>query len=47
VIVIPSEHLVVARFGVTPNWPLAADGVSRLVSDVVAATGKAKVAGSD
>jgi CubicO group peptidase (beta-lactamase class C family) len=39
VIVIPSEHLVIVRFGVTPNWPLAADGVSQLVSDVIAATG--------
>jgi CubicO group peptidase (beta-lactamase class C family) len=47
VIVIPSQRLVIARFGVTPNWPLAADGVSRLVSDVVAAIGKAKLAGSD
>ncbi len=47
VIVIPSEHLVIARFGKTPNWPLSADGVSRLVSDVVAATGgKAKLAGN-
>ena len=32
VIVIPSEHLVIARFGRSPNWPLDADGVSRLVS---------------
>jgi len=47
VIVIPSQRLVIARFGMTPNWPLAADGVSRLVSDVVAATAKAKLAGSD
>ena len=47
VIVIPSQRLVIARFGVTPNWPLAADGVSRLVSDVVAATATAKLAGSD
>lgn len=47
VIVIPSERLVIARFGVTPNWPLAADGVSRLVADVVAATTRAKLAGSD
>jgi CubicO group peptidase (beta-lactamase class C family) len=39
VIVIPSQHLVIARFGRTVNWPLDADGVSRLVSDVVAATG--------
>ncbi len=39
VIVIPSLHLVIARFGRTVNWPLDADGVSRLVSDVVAATG--------
>jgi CubicO group peptidase (beta-lactamase class C family) len=46
VIVIPSEHLVIVRFGRTANWPLDADGVSRLVVDVVAATsGKAKLAG--
>jgi CubicO group peptidase (beta-lactamase class C family) len=45
VIVIPSEHLVIARFGTTVNWPLDADGVSELVSEVVAATGgKAKIA---
>jgi CubicO group peptidase (beta-lactamase class C family) len=44
VIVIPSQRLVIVRFGVTPNWPLNADGVSRLVSDVVAATGKGHVA---
>lgn len=37
VIVIPSERLVIVRFGVTPNWPLNADGVSDLVRDVVAA----------
>jgi len=39
VIVIPSQHLVIVRFGRTVNWPLAADGVSQLVSDVIAATG--------
>jgi CubicO group peptidase (beta-lactamase class C family) len=44
VIVIPSERLVIARFGRTANWPLDADGVSRLVADVVAATSKAKLA---
>ena len=45
VIVIPSEHLVIARFGATVNWPLDADGVSQLVHDVVAATGeKSKMA---
>jgi CubicO group peptidase (beta-lactamase class C family) len=48
VIVIPSKHLVIARFGKTPNWPLDADGVSRLVSDVVAATGgEGRLAGRD
>jgi CubicO group peptidase (beta-lactamase class C family) len=48
VIVIPSQHLVIARFGRTVNWPLDADGVSRLVSDVVAATGgKEHLAGCD
>jgi CubicO group peptidase (beta-lactamase class C family) len=45
VIVIPSERLVIARFGRTANWPLDADGVSRLVVDVVAATSNAKLAG--
>jgi CubicO group peptidase (beta-lactamase class C family) len=44
VIIVPSERLVIARFGTSPNWPLDADGVSRLVSDVVAATGKGRVA---
>ena len=39
VIVIPSAHLVIARFGATVNWPLDADGVSQLVRDVIAATG--------
>lgn len=47
VIVIPSRHLVIARFGRTVNWPLDADGVSQLVADVIAATGdNAKLAGS-
>jgi CubicO group peptidase (beta-lactamase class C family) len=46
VIVIPSEHLVIVRFGRTVNWPLDADGVSDLVSDVVAAThGDKRLAG--
>ncbi len=40
VIVIPSEHLVIVRLGISPNWP-DVDGVSRLVSDVVAATASA------
>jgi CubicO group peptidase (beta-lactamase class C family) len=45
VIVIPSRHLVIVRLGRTVNWPLAADGVSQLVSDVIAATdGKAQLA---
>jgi CubicO group peptidase (beta-lactamase class C family) len=47
VIVIPSEHLVIARFGRNPNWPLDADGVSDLVSDVVKATKGMKVAGRE
>jgi CubicO group peptidase (beta-lactamase class C family) len=38
VIIIPSEKLVIVRLGRSPNWPPAADGVFRLVSDVVAAT---------
>ncbi|WP_407157197.1 serine hydrolase domain-containing protein [Bradyrhizobium sp. STM 3557] len=47
VIIIPSEHLVIARFGRTVNWPLGADGVSDLVSDVVKATKGMKVAKGD
>jgi CubicO group peptidase (beta-lactamase class C family) len=38
VIIIPSEKLVIVRLGRSPNWPPAADGVFRLVSDVIAAT---------
>jgi CubicO group peptidase (beta-lactamase class C family) len=38
VIVVPSERLVIVRLGLSPNWP-DVDGVSRLVSDVIAATG--------
>ncbi|CAL73985.1 putative Beta-lactamase family protein; putative 6-aminohexanoate-dimer hydrolase [Bradyrhizobium sp. ORS 278] len=38
VIIIPSERLVIARFGRTVNWPPEADGVAELVSDVIAAT---------
>ncbi len=45
VIIIPSQHLVIARFGRTVNFPLNADGVSELVRDVIAATaGKGKLA---
>ena len=45
VIVIPSERLVIVRLGVSPNWP-DVDGVSQLVSDVIAATGsEGKLAG--
>ena len=48
VIIAPSERLVIVRLGTSPNWPLNADGVSRLVSDVVAAIGsKGKVAAGD
>jgi CubicO group peptidase (beta-lactamase class C family) len=47
VIIIPSERLVIVRLGRSPNWPPDSDGVFRLVSDVVAATGgKAKLAGN-
>jgi CubicO group peptidase (beta-lactamase class C family) len=38
VIIIPSERLVIVRFGRSPNWPLDADGVFQLVRDVMAAT---------
>jgi CubicO group peptidase (beta-lactamase class C family) len=45
VIVIPPERLVIVRLGVSPNWP-DVDGVSQLVSDVIAATGsEGKLAG--
>ena len=44
VIVIPSERLVIVRFGVSPNWPPEGDGVFQLVGDVVAAIGKGHVA---
>ncbi len=48
VIVMPSQRLVIARFGRTVNWPLDADGVSQLVRDVIAATSdKAKLAGKE
>ena len=47
VIIVPSERLVVARFGISGNqYDIA--GVSRLVADVVAATGdKGRVASGD
>ncbi|MBN8989314.1 MAG: serine hydrolase [Rhizobiales bacterium] len=46
VIIIPSEKLVIVRLGRSPNGPPEADGVFRLVTDVVAAAGnkKAKLA---
>jgi CubicO group peptidase (beta-lactamase class C family) len=47
VIVIPSERLVIVRFGRTANWPLDADGVSQLVSDVIAATANQSLARGD
>jgi len=47
VIVIPSERLVIVRLGISPNWPPEADGAFQLVSDVVAATGKGRVAAGD
>ena len=48
VVIVPSEKLVIARLGRSPNWPGDADGVFRLVADVIAATsGKAKMAGGN
>ncbi|MBR1270820.1 serine hydrolase [Bradyrhizobium sp. AUGA SZCCT0222] len=48
VIIIPSEKLVIVRLGRSPNGPPEADGVFRLVADVVAAVGdKAKLAGKN
>jgi len=39
VIIVPSERLIVVRFGRSPNLPPEADGVYQLVQDVIAATG--------
>jgi CubicO group peptidase (beta-lactamase class C family) len=48
VVIIPSERLVIARLGRSPNWPPEVDGVFQLVSDVVVATGdKARLAGGN
>jgi CubicO group peptidase (beta-lactamase class C family) len=47
VIVVPSERLVIVRLGRSPNWPVEADGVFDLVRDVVAASGKATLAGGN
>jgi CubicO group peptidase (beta-lactamase class C family) len=43
VIIVPSERLVIARFGTSGNR-YDIEGVSRLVADVIAATGKGRVA---
>jgi CubicO group peptidase (beta-lactamase class C family) len=46
VIIVPSERLVVARLGTSGNqYDIA--GVSRLVADVIAATGKGHMAGGE
>jgi CubicO group peptidase (beta-lactamase class C family) len=48
VIIVPSERLVIVRLGRSPNWPPEADGVFRLVSDVVAVTGnEGRLAGNN
>jgi CubicO group peptidase (beta-lactamase class C family) len=48
VVIVPSEKLVVARLGRSPNWPGDADGVFQLVADVIAATNaRAKLAGGN
>src|SRR5262245_12828251 len=45
VVIVPSEKLVIARFGRSPNWPGDADGVFQLVAEVIAATSaRAKLA---
>ncbi len=43
VIIVPSERLVIARFGISGNQ-YDIEGVSRLVRDIIAATGKGHVA---
>ena len=48
VVIVPSEKLVIARLGRSPNWPGEADGVFQLVADVIAATNaRAKLAGGN
>jgi len=48
VVIVPSEKLVIARLGRSPNWPPEADGVFQLVADVIAATSaRAKLAGGN
>lgn len=48
VIIVPSQQLVIVRFGRSPNWPPEADGVFDLVRDVVAATAtKGRLAGAN
>ena len=48
VIVVPSEKLVIVRFGRSPNRPPEADGVFDLVREVVAATStKGRLAGAN
>ena len=48
VVIIPSEKLVIARLGRSPNWPPEADGVFQLVADVIAATNsRPKTAGTN
>lgn len=48
VIIVPSQQLVIVRFGRSPNWPPEADGVFDLVRDVVATTAtKGRLAGAN
>jgi CubicO group peptidase (beta-lactamase class C family) len=48
VIIVPSERLVIARFGRSPNLPPGADGVYQLVQEVIAATDdKGRLAGGN
>ena len=47
VIIIPSERLVIVRFGRSPNGPPEADGVFQLVRDVIAAAGASRNSRAD
>jgi CubicO group peptidase (beta-lactamase class C family) len=48
VVIVPSEKLVIARLGRSPNWPGDADGVFQLVAEVIAVTNaRAKLAGGN
>ena len=44
IVVVPSQRLVVARFGTALDWRNDMDGVARLVADVIALTPRSQAA---